>query len=34
MAENKFPSEIIDLPSKGKLYPKDSILKDGKVEIK
>ena len=34
MAENKFPSEMIDLPSKGKLYPKDSILKDGKVEIK
>ena len=32
--EQKFPSEIIDLPSEGKLYPKDSPLKDGKIEIK
>jgi hypothetical protein len=32
--EHKFPSEIIDLPSKGKLYPKDSPLSEGKVEIK
>jgi len=32
--QSKFPSEIIDLPSKGKLYPKDSPLKDGKIEIK
>tara|TARA_Y100001970_G_scaffold293018_1_gene437233 strand:+ start:2142 stop:2918 length:777 start_codon:yes stop_codon:yes gene_type:complete len=30
----KFPSEIIDLPSGGKLYPKDSPLKKGKIEIK
>jgi len=32
--EKKFPSEVIDLPSEGKLYPKDSPLKDGKIEIK
>ena len=32
--EQKFPSEIIDLPSKGKVYPSDSPLKDGKLEIK
>ena len=32
--ENKFPSEVIDLPSKGKLYPKDSPLASGKLEIK
>ena len=30
----KFPSEIIDLPSGGKLYGKDSPLYDGKIEIK
>ena len=34
MSENKFPSEVIDLPSEGKLYPKDSPLGDGKIEIK
>ena len=34
MADNKFPSEMIDLPSEGKLYGKDSPLKDGKIEIK
>ena len=34
MAENKFPSEIIDLPSEGKLYPEGHPLKDGKIEIK
>ena len=34
MADNKFPSEIIDLPSKGKLYPKDSPLSEGKIEVK
>jgi hypothetical protein len=32
--EYKFPSETIDLPSKGKLYPKDSPLSSGKIEIK
>ena len=34
MAEQKFPSEIIDLPSEGKLYTEGHPLKDGKVEIK
>jgi len=34
MAENKFPSEVIDLPSEGKLYPKEHPCSDGKVEIK
>ena len=32
--EQKFPSEIIDLPSGGKLYGQDSPLYDGKIEIK
>ena len=34
MAENKFPSEVIDLPSEGKLYAEDSPLREGKLEIK
>ena len=34
MAENKFPTEVIDLPSQGKVYPKDSPLSDGKLELK
>ena len=35
MAEQqKFPSEVIDLQSEGKLYPEGHPLKDGKVEIK
>ena len=34
MADNKFPSEIIDLPSEGKLYPEGHPLKDGKIEVK
>lgn len=29
-----FPTEVLDLPSEGKLYPKDSILSSGKVTIK
>jgi|7_EtaG_2_1085326.scaffolds.fasta_scaffold07447_4 hypothetical protein len=32
--ESKFPTEIIDLPSKGKLYPKDHPLASGQVEMK
>ena len=32
--ENKFPSEIVDLPSKGILYPEDSPLRSGTVEMK
>ena len=34
MAELKFPSEIIDLPSQGLLYPEDNPLSSGKAEIK
>tara|TARA_Y100000593_G_C4296700_1_gene331038 strand:+ start:30 stop:773 length:744 start_codon:yes stop_codon:yes gene_type:complete len=34
MAEKKFPSEIVDLPSGGVCYPKDSPLSKGKIEIK
>ena len=30
----KFPTEVIDLPSEGKLYPEDSPLASGKLEIK
>tara|TARA_Y100000593_G_scaffold44557_1_gene84994 strand:+ start:113 stop:865 length:753 start_codon:yes stop_codon:yes gene_type:complete len=30
----KFPSEMIELPSGGKLYPKGSPLRDGKIEVK
>ena len=32
--ENKFPSEVIDLPSEGKLYPKNHPLSSGKIEVK
>ena len=34
MAEFKFPSEEIELPSKGLLYPKDHPLSSGKIELK
>ena len=34
MSEHKFPTEVIDLPSQGKVYPKDSPLADGKLELK
>ena len=34
MADNKFPSEMIDLPSEGRLYPKGHPCSDGKIEIK
>ena len=34
MAEFKLPTEQVDLPSKGLLYPKESPLSSGKVEIK
>jgi len=34
MSDNKFPSEIIDLPSEGKLYPKEHPCSNGKIEIK
>ena len=32
--QSKFPSEVIDLPSEGKLYSSDSPLASGKIEIK
>ena len=36
MSENKFkfPTEEVELPSRGLLYPKDHPLKSGKVEMK
>jgi len=34
MSNLKFPTEIVDLPSKGLLYPKDNPLSSGKVEMK
>ena len=32
--KQQFPSEVIDLPSEGRLYPEDSPLREGKLEIK
>ena len=32
--EQKFPSEMIDLPSEGKLYPKEHPCSNGKIELK
>jgi hypothetical protein len=34
MSEHKFPSEVIDLPSEGRLYSKDHPCSNGKIEIK
>jgi len=34
MAEFKIPTETVELPSKGLLYPKDSPLAEGKIELK
>ena len=34
MAEFKLPTEVVDLPSQGKLYPKDHPLAEGKIEMK
>ena len=34
MSEHKFPSEVIDLPSDGRLYSKDHPCSNGKIEIK
>ena len=34
MSEHKFPTEVIDLPSQGKVYPKDSPIANGKLELK
>ena len=30
----KFPTEVVDLPSRGKLYPPDSPLASGTIEMK
>jgi len=32
--EHKFPTEVIDLPSKGLVYPEDSPLSSGQITIK
>lgn len=32
--ENKFPSEVVELPSKGLLYAEDSPLRSGEIEMK
>jgi hypothetical protein len=34
MIENKFPTEIVDLPSQGLIYPAEHPLHSGKVEMK
>ena len=36
MAENQygFPTEVLSLPSQGLLYPKDSPLRSGKIDVK
>lgn len=34
MSEFKFPSEEVELPSKGLIYPKDHPLSSGKIELK
>ena len=34
MSELKFPTEVIDIPSGGKVYGKESPLAEGKIEIK
>ena len=31
---NSYPSEVIDLPSEGFFYPEDSVLSNGKIELK
>ena len=34
VSDYKFPTEIVELPSKGLIYPKDNPLSTGKVEMK
>ena len=34
MAEFKLPTEIVELPSKGLIYPEDNPLSSGKIEMK
>jgi len=32
--ESTFPSEVIDLPSKGLVYPKDNLLSSGQIDLR
>src|SRR6056300_762914 len=34
MAEFKLPTEVVELPSRGLIYPEDNPLSSGKVEMK
>ena len=34
VTKSKIPTEIIELPSEGKLYPEDHPLRSGKIEMK
>ena len=34
MSEFKFPTEVVELPSKGLVYPEGHILRSGKIEMK
>jgi len=34
VTKHKFPTEVVDLPSKGLIYPKDNPLSSGKIEMK
>ena len=34
MSEFKFPTEVVELPSKGLIYPKDNPLSSGQLEMK
>jgi len=34
MTEQKFPTEIVDLPSQGYFYPEDNPLSSGKIELR
>ena len=34
MSELKFPTEMVELPSKGLVYPEDNPLSSGKIEMK
>ncbi len=34
MSELKFPTEMVELPSRGLIYPEDNPLSSGKIEIK
>ena len=32
--KSQFPTEMVDIPSKGKLYPKEHPFSSGKVEMR